>query len=419
MTARSTRLMGWIGFIGIVLLPYSILVKSSQAAPSNLLDPKIFEWRFYLQNNADLLNSGYRTRKQAEEHWQQNGVREGRQAHPGFHSRQYLQKYADIRSTYGANNYSRAIDHYLVNGYREGRVGYVTSGAFERWTVKNDRIYVGASSRTAGAIDSIVWNNREFVNSYDHGRQVQVALNKNNLSECYNPTQAGSLDDSIGFATTSKLEAIRAADDTLMAQTLAAFWLAPNQKGQFCTGGGINTTKQSNYRINTAIKVGYAGLPHAIQFRSSILVPDVANHIVTEMPAIYVAGDFTSFYTYDFASKKAIPFPTVPSLGEQKEISQVIILATSDGRYAISTWSPELPQAGYEPWQYAYGNLLPGSGVDATTNLRATFRAGTPNAPIAAGTSLHYRTFIVVGSLNDVKVTLQQLYTRSKAGTLP
>ncbi len=47
--------------------------------------------------------------------------------------------------------------------------------------------YASASDRVAGAIDSIVWNNVEFVNQWDHGRELQLAVT-NNSGECYNPT---------------------------------------------------------------------------------------------------------------------------------------------------------------------------------------------------------------------------------------
>ena len=54
-------------------------------------------------------------------------------------------------------------------------------GAHGRWTTRSLNpvggayVYVSASARTAGAVDSVTWNNKEFINNYDHGRQYQVA----------------------------------------------------------------------------------------------------------------------------------------------------------------------------------------------------------------------------------------------------
>lgn len=392
-------------------------------AAVNVLDPRVFEWRFYLQNNADLMVVGKTTRQAAETHWQQQGIREGRQAHPGFHTRQYLDMYADVRNVYGANNFLGALEHYLTYGLAEKRRGFIEKGAYDRWTAKNDRIYVGASARTAGAIDSIFWNNREFINSYDHGRQVQIALSRNQLSECYNPTQAGRDKDGVGFATTSVREAIRSSRDTLFAQTLPAFWVAPGERSEFCPGGAVNTMPVSGYRINTAVRVGYAGLPHAIQFKANILVPEQSDSLLIEMPAVYVAGDFTAFYTYNFNTRKADPISPAPAAGEQKEIGRPVILATPDGNYAISVWSPELPQTDpswAKDFAYAYGNLRPGANVEHTTKLRATFREGQGAVDlIPAGTNLKYRAYIVVGSLSNVTSTLQALYDKWVAGQLP
>src|SRR5690242_16936202 len=80
----------------------------------------------------------------------------------------------------------------------EGRT--TISGKFQ-----NSEIVVGASKRFAGAIDSLTWNGREFINAYDHGRELQSAVQFNGAVECLNPTEAGSLDDDRGATSTSQL----------------------------------------------------------------------------------------------------------------------------------------------------------------------------------------------------------------------
>ena len=52
-------------------------------------------------------------------------------------------------------------------------------GGRGRWTVQGSevsgsRVYISTSERTAGAVDSLVWGNKEYINNYDHGRQFQV-----------------------------------------------------------------------------------------------------------------------------------------------------------------------------------------------------------------------------------------------------
>ena len=63
-------------------------------------------------------------------------------------------------------------------------------------------IVITTTSRLAGAIHSLTWNGREFIDSADHGRQLQSASNFDAGSritgETYNPTEAGSRFDGAG-----------------------------------------------------------------------------------------------------------------------------------------------------------------------------------------------------------------------------
>jgi hypothetical protein len=63
-----------------------------------------------------------------------------------------------------------------------------------RYTAYNatEGLFYSGSDRTALAIDSVVWNNVEFINQWDHGRELQMAVT-NGSGECYNPTEAGML----------------------------------------------------------------------------------------------------------------------------------------------------------------------------------------------------------------------------------
>ena len=49
-----------------------------------------------------------------------------------------------------------------------------------RWTVSDDqhRLFVSASRRMGAAIDSLVWDHHEFLNSWDHGRELQMAVSR-------------------------------------------------------------------------------------------------------------------------------------------------------------------------------------------------------------------------------------------------
>src|SRR5262245_47891504 len=95
----------------------------------------------------------------------------------------------------------------------------------------NAGIVVTTTSRLAGAVHSITWRGREFIDSTDHGRQMQSAASFDNTPEAgpetFNPTEAGSRLDGAGPRSTSQLLAITRVGSNLETRTRMAFWLAP------------------------------------------------------------------------------------------------------------------------------------------------------------------------------------------------
>ena len=72
----------------------------------------------------------------------------------------------------------------------------VVSGDAEvRAPAGDSEIVIRTTSRLAGAIDSLTWRGREFIDSHDHGRQLQSASNCDvdgtPFNETFNPTEAG------------------------------------------------------------------------------------------------------------------------------------------------------------------------------------------------------------------------------------
>lgn len=78
-------------------------------------------------------------------------------------------RYSDLSKAFGTD-YRQAIEHYLRMGYsKEGRIGYVEGGDGGRWTISshNRELFLSASKRTGGAVDSLVWDHKEFLNRSD------------------------------------------------------------------------------------------------------------------------------------------------------------------------------------------------------------------------------------------------------------
>lgn len=87
-------------------------------------------------------------------------------------------------------------------------------------------ISISTSSRLAGAIGSLTWNGKEFINQDDHGRELQSASAFDGLGECFNPTEAGSLADNA--TSTSILIGLEAVGNNLQTTSQMAFWTPVN-----------------------------------------------------------------------------------------------------------------------------------------------------------------------------------------------
>eukprot|EP01116_Phalansterium_solitarium_P015539 TRINITY_DN3438_c0_g1_i3.p1 TRINITY_DN3438_c0_g1~~TRINITY_DN3438_c0_g1_i3.p1 ORF type:complete len:196 (-),score=12.72 TRINITY_DN3438_c0_g1_i3:247-810(-) len=147
-TASSVRNMPVV----IVLLLFSLSTVISQNV--DIFNPQVFNYYFYVNANS-LQDSGITSEAAAKAHWQVYGIPEGWQAAGNFHSRQYLDRYPDLKQAFGTN-YLLAINHYLTHGLTEGRLGYLEGGGYGRWTVSsgvNTGIFLSGSARSAGAVD--------------------------------------------------------------------------------------------------------------------------------------------------------------------------------------------------------------------------------------------------------------------------
>lgn len=85
-------------------------------------DRHVFDWRTYLDLNADLRPAGITDEAAAKLHWFRFGLTEGRPASRVFAVKEYLALNPDLQAHFG-NDYARAVQHWLAGGRREGRPG--------------------------------------------------------------------------------------------------------------------------------------------------------------------------------------------------------------------------------------------------------------------------------------------------------
>jgi len=112
-------------------------------------------------------------------------------------------------------------------------VAAVTADATIRGEALGSEIVITTTDRCAEAIHFLRWNGREFIDSADHGRQVQSASNLDCATpitgETYNPTEAGSRRDGAGPNSSSKILSLKAAKNVLETSSRMAFSLVPGE----------------------------------------------------------------------------------------------------------------------------------------------------------------------------------------------
>lgn len=264
-------------------------------------------------------------------------------------------------------------------------------------------IVVTTTARVAGAIHSLTWNGKEFIDSTDHGRQLQSASNfdcgQAFVPETFNPTEAGSRADGAGDKSSSHLFRYQAAGAELRTIMRMAFWLAPGER----TPNGHparNTKVLSDHWLTKRVHIGHNDLPHAIEYEVTFTVPDGEKHTYAQFEALtgYMPADFGAFWKFDPARGDLQPLDDGP--GEQE---YPVVFATASGSHAMGVFSPDQPLRGFE--RAGYGRFrFPREKV---TKWNCVFRLRDANGIPAERYS--YRLFVAVGSLDDVQQTLAAL----------
>lgn len=268
----------------------------------------------------------------------------------------------------------------------------------------SSEIVITTTSRLAGAIHSLTWNDKEFIDSTDHGRQLQSAASFDCgrsgpfCAECFNPTEAGSRRDGDGRTSSSKLLRLRAYGNELETTTQMAFWLAPveTSEGQPALNDGV----LSRHNIRKHVKIGYRDLPHVVQYDAVFAVPPGERHKYAQFEALtgYMPSEFDTFWTYDLASGQLQSLDDGP--GEQ---SLPVVFSTANGSHAMGVYSPDQPSAGYE--EAGYGRFR--FTEEKVVKWNCVFRVRDPSG-VAPG-EYAFRMFVVVGSLDDAKASLAAL----------
>ena len=266
-------------------------------------------------------------------------------------------------------------------------------------------VVITTTPRLAGAIHSLTWNGKEFINSTDHGRQLQSAANfdlgTRFTGETFNPTEAGSRNDGAGKTSSSRLLHIATTKNSLQTTTQMAFWLAPGQ-----TSGGHpakNKKILSDHLLTKRVKIGIEGLPNVIQHDVTFSMPVTEKHTYAQFEAVtgYMPPEFHRFWKFNPKTGETEPLTDGP--GEQ---SQPVILATGNGSHAMGVYSPQQPSPGYE--RAGYGRFR--FAKQKVVKWNCVFRIRDPYGVEPGDYS--FRSYVIVGDLKTVTETMQALHER-------
>jgi hypothetical protein len=271
----------------------------------------------------------------------------------------------------------------------------------------DSEIVITTTARLAGAIHSLRWRGREFIDSADHGRQLQSAINLDCggalLAETFNPTEAGSRRDGVGPICSSRRLHYVAKGSRLQTTTQMAFWLAPGES----SGGhpARNTAVLSDHLLTKRVQIGYEDLPHVIQYDVTFSVPVGERHTRAVFEAVtgYMPAEFERFWKFNASSGKLEPLSDGP--GEQAD---PVVLATADGRHGMGVFSPERRRG--EGWTGpTYGRWR--FDAEGVVKWNCVYRLADRAHGVAPG-DYTFRNFVMVGDVATVEASLRALHAR-------
>lgn len=274
-------------------------------------------------------------------------------------------------------------------------------------TIMNEVVAVSISDRDAGAICSVVHQGMELVNDHDHGRQIQVAWSASDLGEAYNPTEAGSSHDGVGQITSSRLLRVEATTDSLTTVSRPAYWRRPGPHS-------ANIADVSADVLSKTITLGSRADPHVLVFDTRITLAALPNgppvtSLRVEAPTWYGHPGLCVHALMDVHTGE---YTLVPSRGrlQKDQLNERIrlacpsfvvpILSTPDGSHALGMIAGDAAKF----WAYFTHEVPSDDESNACVKMTAFYRHDAED-----GDTFEYRTFLVVGTLREVRASLMKL----------
>lgn len=258
----------------------------------------------------------------------------------------------------------------------------------------------------AGAVCSIRWQGREFVNDHDHGRQFQTAFQIDGQGEDNNPTEAGSESD----GNRPKPSSSRLISLTTNGQVIGKNWLGwdriqlgdtLNAETQMAYWRPVQGRKLSDYRVVRQIVISPSERPNWIHYQTTIKTTAAPiEQLAIEALTGYMPRDFNQFFTLD-ANGQRQPIALDRPNSEQPS---PLIFSTSDGRHAIGVKA----ESGWQQQAPSYGFFrFPSRSRNATVKWNVVYRYQPTAIQPLTGQSIPHTIWLTIGTLQQVTDTMQ------------
>lgn len=355
---------------------------------------------------------------------------------------------------YGADNAGRRIYVHGISITGGGNDALTGSGS----SIFPDTIYadingspiqIRAARRYGGAITSMQFRGHEFVNNFDHGRQFQIAGQFHGFGECYNPTEAGAINDGQGLTSRSRLLQFSTYDNVLYTRNNPAFWAPPGNTVAYCTDTihdqqahrdyAKDTQPVSNYEFRKSIQFGYAGIPNVIHMYSQVNVPwaqdepsSVVNGNGVQLEAFSnnMPASFSRFWEYDVCDTSGQPWHELdasnpneqrwryrPTVVEKPDPScapgDSACLNDPTRGIALASYAPEVVSQvpGYGTTFLTWSKVLPDPAYPSPEYPMSGLGViHWSDAPVPQGGMIQNHSYLVVGTRSEVAAGLTSLH---------
>jgi hypothetical protein len=297
------------------------------------------------------------------------------------------------------------IGQSMLNGYGDHILQKNVNGALA--TVRVNPIAL------AGSIYSFQYRGVEYVNYYDHGREIQSAGFYHSYGPCWNPNEAGGDYDGKGNTSSSSVvENISSDNGILKVTTNMAFWLKPGTNYRKpClpdspASSAQNTTILSGHRLEKTVKFGVGDIANVLDFHITFHVPYVPqNNYLNQFEVLtgYMPEQFNMFAVYDPIGRRRFPVPDVErEFVEEDRRYYPLIFSSSDQKSAMGVYATENPGTGTDFTYGAWG----WDGV-GTTKWNAVYRMYNEKAVPGV---YPFRVFVAFGTPAEVEEAMAKLY---------